>query len=178
VARTWLVGQSTGRRALLLDFAAGTQPLERSIVAGAAFDGELGFYPGRQPLRALVKSRSDAGAIGSDFLQPADTTVEAGLRRYAEALSLNPWTYRWPLLLAGVRTVLHDDRWFLVDSQNHGLPVRAGFARSLQLWRLVSASGGTPITVVVEWDGVTALPISAFREPVREYVDLAPRWAA
>ena len=34
------------------------------------------------------------------------------------------------------------------------------------------------MTVVVEWDGISALPISAFSESPREYLDLAPRWAA
>ena len=178
VARTWLVGRATGRRALILDFAAGTQPLERSIVAGSTFEGELAFYPGRQPLRALVKSRADGGPMEPDLLQRTDATIEEGLLRYAEALSLNPWTYRWPLLLADVRPVLHDDRWFLVDARGHGLPISVGFARSLQLWRLVSVGNGTPMTVVVEWDGIMARPISAFTDPGGTYVDLAPRWAA
>ena len=57
--RTWLVGRDTGRRALILEFAAGSQPLDRSLVAGSSFDGELAFYPSRQPLRALLKSRSE-----------------------------------------------------------------------------------------------------------------------
>ena len=178
VARTWLVGRSTGRRALILDFAAGTQPLERSIVAGSAFDGELAFYPGRQPLRALVKSRAEGGPIEPGVVQGTDETIEAGLLRYAEALSLNPWTYRWPLLLAAVRPVLHEDRWFLVDTRSHGLPLSSGFARSLQLWRLVSVGNGAPVSVVVEWDGITARPISAFTDSAATYVDLAPRWAA
>ena len=100
VARTWLVGQSTGRRGLILDFAAGSQPLERSIAAGSAFDGELAFYPGRQPLRALLKSRSESYALNLDLGKGWDTTIEAGLLRYAEALAANPWIFRWPLVLA------------------------------------------------------------------------------
>ena len=178
VARTWLVGRDTGRRALILDFAAGSQPLERSIVAGSAFDGELAFYPSRQPVRALLKSRAESHALNEDFGTVADATIEAGLLRFAEALASNPWTFRWPLLLAGVRPVQHDARWFLVDGKNDGLPVRAAFARTLQWWRLVSAHGGAPTTVVVEWDGISALPISAFGGSPSEYLDLAPRWAA
>jgi hypothetical protein len=180
VARTWLVGRNTGRRALILDFAAGSQPLERSIAAGSAFDGEVAFYPSRQPLRGLVKSRSTSYAFDEDFRHGSDATIEAGLLRYAEALAANPWTFRWPFVLAGVRPVRDpvqdNDLWFLVDQQNHGLPVRPAFARSLQLWRLVSARCGSPMTVVVEWDGVSALPIGAFGESP-EYLDLAPGWA-
>jgi SWIM zinc finger len=178
VARTWLVGLNTGRRGLILDFAAGSQPLERSIVAGSSFDGELVFYPGRQPLRALVKSRSESHVLSEDFGKGWDATIEAGLLRYAEALAANPWTFRWLLVLAEVRLVQDGARWFLVDEQNHGLPVRPAFARSLQLWRLVSAGGGSPMTVVVEWDGFSALPISAFSRSPTEYLDLAPKWAA
>ncbi len=144
IARTWLVGRNTGRRALILDFAAGSQPLERSIAAGSAFDGELAFYPGRQPLRALLKSRSESHVLDRDFEKGWDATIESGLLRYAEALAANPWTFRWPLVLAEVRPVQDGARWFLVDAQDHGLPVRPAFARSLQLWRLVSAHGGSP----------------------------------
>ena len=178
ISRTWLVGRNTGRRALILDFAAGAQPLERSLAAGSAFDGELAFYPGRQPLRALLKSRSESQVLDRDFEQRWDATIEAGLLRYAEALAATPWIFRWPLVLAEVRPVQDGARWFLVDRQDHGLPVRPAFARSLQLWRLISARGGSPATVVVEWDGASALPIGAFSGSPVEYLDLAPRWAA
>jgi hypothetical protein len=178
VARTWLVGRNTGHRALILDFAAGAQPLERSIAAGSAFDGELAFYPSRQPLRAMLKSRSGPQVLDRDFEQGWDATIEAGLLRYAGALASNPWIVRWPLVLAEVRPVQDGARWFLVDTQDQGLPVRPAFARSLQLWRLISARGGSPATVVVEWDGVSALPISALGGSAAEYLDLAPAWAA
>jgi hypothetical protein len=178
VARTWLVGRATGRRGLILDFAAGSQPLDRSIAAASAFDGELAFYPGRQPLRALLKSRSESHAFYVDLGKGCDTTIEAGLLRYAEALASNPWIFRWPLVLAEARPVQDGARWFLVDEQGHGLPLRPAFTRSLQLWRLVSARGGLPMTVVAEWDGISALPISAISPSPAEYLDLAPRWQA
>ena len=108
----------------------------------------------------------------------ADATIEAGLVRYAQALAANPWLFRWPLVLSGVRPLREAKRWFLVDRDDRGLPVRHSFASSLDMWRLVSARAAAPMTVVVEWDGSTALPISAFAEPPHEYVDLAPRWAA
>jgi hypothetical protein len=174
VIRTWLVGRQTGRRALLLDFAAGDRPLERPVAGGAAFDGELAFYASRQPLRAILKSRTGS----MDARSIVGATVEAELTRYAEALAANPWLFRWPLVLSGVRPVQEGTRWFLVDGDNHGLPVRTSFAASLDMWRLVSARAAAPMTVVAEWDGITARPISAFADAPDEYVDLAPRWAA
>ena len=179
VARTWLVGQNTGRRALILDFAAGSQPLERSIAAGSAFDGELAFYPSRQPLRALLKSRSESHVARSRL------RTRMATRRSKPDCSAMPRRSRptrgssdGRSCSPDVRPVQDGARWFLVDAQDHGLPVRPAFARSLQLWRLISARGGSPMTVVVEWDGISALPISAFSGSPAEYLDLAPRWAA
>jgi hypothetical protein len=177
--RTWLLGVQTGRRALILDFAAGAQPLERSVVGGSSFDGDLAFYPSRQPLRALLKSRTGSLPLDQRSLADVcDRSIEAALVGYAQALAANPWIFRWPLALTGVRPVRDGARWFLVDPEERGLPVRTGFAKSLQWWRLVAARAGSPMTVIVEWDGVSALPISAFAESPDEYLDLAPRWAA
>jgi hypothetical protein len=172
--RTWLAGRSTGRRALVLDFAAGRTPFDASSVTGTEFDGELTFYPSRQPMRALVKSREEGREIGTNLGAAADPTIESGLRKYAEALAANPWMTRWPMVFAGVRLAPERDQWFLVDSTDSGLPVKASFAAGIQLWRLLSASGGSHITVMAEWDGVAALPLSAVNGA--GYHDLAPRW--
>ena len=123
VARTWLVGQDTGRRALILDFAAGSQPLDRSIVAGSSFDGELAFYPSRQPLRALLKSRSETLPIDPDFAQAGrrdDRSRTAALCRGARVQPVD-----LPLAARARRRrgrCCDGSRWFLVDAQDHGLP--------------------------------------------------------
>ncbi len=57
VQRNWLWGQTTGRAALVLSFAAGNQPLDVSLVPGTGIDAELVFFPSSWPLRALVKER-------------------------------------------------------------------------------------------------------------------------
>jgi hypothetical protein len=177
--RTWLLGRHTGRHALILEFAHGMQPLERTIVPGASFEGELAFYPSRQPLRALLKSQTATVPLDADFARAENFTIDSGLMKYAQALSANPWTFRWPMVLSAVRPVPDGARWFLADAENRSLPLRPAFTRTLQLWRLVSRSGGSPLTVIVEWDGISALPISAFsRESSAEYLDLTARWAA
>jgi hypothetical protein len=177
IVRTWLVGERTARRALLLEFAAGDRPLERTIVAGTAFDGELVYYPSRAPLRALIRTGGDIRPLERDPGALGDQTIDDALLRYAEALAANPWVVRWPLILAHVRPAQEGARWFLVDRHDHAVPLRAGFTQSLQLWRLVSVSAGRPITVVVEWDGTAAVPVSAFARP-DSAVDLTPGWAA
>jgi hypothetical protein len=176
VRRTWLVGRTTGRRALILDFAAGLAPLEQTVAPGVEFLGELAFYPGRAPLRALVKQMGAAGGLAGELGAAADASIEDGLRRYAGALAANPWVARWPLVMAGARMVREGERWLLVDSGGAGLPLSRGFLAGLQMWRLLSASGGRPLTVMAEWDGESATPLGALDAGV--HFDLAPRWAA
>jgi hypothetical protein len=178
VRRTWLVGRTTSRRALLLDFAAGSQALEQSVAAGTEFDGELAFYPGGAPLRALVKTRADSRLIQDELGAAADAAIESGLHRYATALGSNPWTNRWPLILAGACPVREGSTWRLADASGASLRLKPSFSNGLQLWRLVSASGGahSQLTILTEWDGEFALPLSALGSG--NYIDLAARLAA
>jgi hypothetical protein len=178
VRRTWLVGRKTARRALVLDFAAGTQPLDTSLVAGVEFDGEIVYYPSRAPMRALIKTRGGAAPIAGPLADVVDATIEAGLRRYTEALAQVPWTFRWPIVLSSARVAAEVGKWHLIDSTSRGLPIRPAFAKSLQQWRMVSAAGGGLITAVGEWDGEYFLPVSALGGAGGTYQDLAPRWAA
>jgi hypothetical protein len=183
--RTWLVGRRTRRRALLLDFAAGAAPLPAVAPAGTEFEGEVAFYSGGAPLRALVKSAEAAAPIRADAGEAAHAFIEDALREYAGALGANPWLARWPLLLRGVRVAPDGDAprdgakpaggWVLADARDDALPLRPSFQASPQLWRLISASGGAPLTVLAEWDGEHALPLGALRGA--EYVELAAGWA-
>lgn len=173
--RTWLVGRASGARALVLDYAAGTQAMDASLHAGATFRGELAWYAGRLRLRALVKSReSAAGESGDmgDVGAAADATIAAGLERYAHALASNPWLRRWPLVLTETRAAQSGGAWVLRDRTGATLPLAPAFADSLAMWRLVSACAAGPRTITAEWDGRRALPLNALDGA---YVDLASR---
>lgn len=176
VRRTWLVGRATRRRALLLDFAAGLSPLPQSPAQGAEFDGELAFYPSGLPLRALVKAAGPPRSIARELGDAPDATVEESLRGYAAAIAANPWIPRWPLLIRDVRALQHGPGWALVDADGAALPLRPAFQAGLQLWRLLSESGGRPVTLLAEWDGHSALPLSGIDS--RRQFDLAARWAS
>lgn len=176
VRRQWLMGRRTGRRALVLDFAAGGQPLTQSVLAGTEFDGELAFYPGAGALRSLVTGREGTRDIEGTFGEAGDRTIEAGLRRYAAALGACPWVRRWPLMLEGVRTSHERGTWWLVDTKGAGLPIAPAFAASERLWRLVSIAGGRAVSVAAEWNGEHAVPVSVMSEA--GFFDLSPRWDA
>jgi hypothetical protein len=59
------------------------------------------------------------------------------------------------------------------------LPLSPAFARGIQLWRLLAATGGREAAIVVEWDGEAAEPVGLFVDAGgTRYVGLVARWAA
>ncbi len=178
VRRTWLIGRKSARRALVLDFAAGGQPLDASLVAGFEFDGEVVYYPSRVPQRAIVKSRGDAVKSVESLEGAADATIDASLTAFAAALAENPWLARWPIALTAGTMAGAGERWWVVDAHGAALPVRGAFAVSQSLWKMVSLSAGRAVSMIGEWDGESLLPISLLPGPRAEFADLAPRWVA
>ncbi len=84
--RVWLRGNTTGRYALVLSFAAAGQSLDDSLTVGTGADAELVLYPAAVPLRALVANRHDEGPEGA----PAGGTVAGLLSSWASALGEDP----------------------------------------------------------------------------------------
>ncbi len=150
--RSWLLGQSTGRAALILAFSVAGQPLAADLVAGTALDADLCFYPGATPLRAIVAQRHGT-AVRCAAPAPA-TTVQRALAQYADALAGDPWLESWPVLIRGV--LVPDATWHLVDDDGDALPVRT---RSGEPWQLVGAAEGRPAPIAGAWspDGLQLL---------------------
>jgi hypothetical protein len=176
--RTWLWGKRTAQAALVVDFAVGNQPLDTSLVPGMGFEGEVVFYPSGVQLRALVKSRGQGSHATEAPADNGQSTIAANLERFAGALGANPWLTRWPMVLPRSRVIRSEDRWLLAQGEDM-LPLSAAFERGIQLWRLLSATGGRDATIVVEWDGEAAEPVGLFVDVAgTRYVGLVARWAA
>lgn len=151
--RVWLRGRASGRPALVLSFAAPGRPLDASLVVGTAIDAELAFYPGAQPLRAVVAQRHGA----PEPAVPTGTSVRAVLDEHAAALARDPWLDRWPAVLDVVRLVWTDAaRLHVIDDAGDVLPLRAA-----EPWRLLAVSGGGRVTLAGEWTpmGLRALAV-------------------
>jgi len=155
--RTWLRGQTTGRFALLLAFAHGGQPLDMSLLPGAALEADLCFWPSAYPLRALVKTRhSELESLeGLSGYPTVDAAVDAG----SEALSRHPWLEPFPLVLEGVRPCFQEGQWLVRDAAGAGLPLSPSFTEG---WTLLAVSGGAPVTLCGEWDGRRLFPLSVW----------------
>jgi hypothetical protein len=159
VLRTWLLGRETGRRALVLSFAAFGQPLDRSLLPGSCVEADLVFYPGSYPLRALVKTRH-APATQAESL-PGYATVEAAVQAYAAALARAPWLEAFPVPLQAVVPVPWNGGWAARDEAGHVLPVPSRFDRG---WHMRALSGGHPLALFGEWNGDFLTPLSAWVE--------------
>ena len=159
VQRTWLLGESSRRAALCLSFAAGTRPLDVSLLPGTALEAELVFYPSAAPLRALVGTRHERSRA---FAEPAASAgFEEAMERTVGWFVGDPWLERAPWLVEGCLPCEHAGRWCLRDATGELVPLAKRLATP---WPLVAASGGAPVTVFGEWNGHALLPLSVIAE--------------
>jgi hypothetical protein len=157
VRRVWLRGAATGQPALVLTFAPAGTYLPPDLLLGTSVEAGLCFYPGAQPLRAIVAERHGEPRL-VDRPDGSSTVAEA-LAEYAAALAAEPWLERWPLVLRDVVPVPADGGWRLRD--------RTGAAVRLDLawpWPLVAAAGAQPCTVSGEWSTAGLRPLAAWSD--------------
>ncbi|WP_129674882.1 SWIM zinc finger domain-containing protein [Candidatus Chloroploca sp. Khr17] len=158
VQRTWLWGMTEQRPALVLSFSTAYNPLDQSLVPGSLLAGELVFYPGSVPLRALVRTREEQPTEPGPL--PAKS-INAAIGIYAAALAANPWLERYLLIIGPCRLASADERWYLCDADDQTLPLPRTFT---QIWQLLALTGGHPFTLVGEWDGQMLLPLGVQAE--------------
>jgi hypothetical protein len=154
---TWLWGLTTGRAALILNYAHGNAPLDTSLLPGTAFEADLVFYAGAYPLRALIQARGDSAALPSTL--PGYATIAEAIGAYATALAAYPWLDELPLPLTGVVPVAHGDGWAVQDADGRVLPLHPQFNGG---WMLLALSGGRPLGLFGEWNGDVLVPLSTW----------------
>jgi hypothetical protein len=153
VQRNWLIGAATGRQALVLQFAVGAAPFATVLLPGTSFEGDLVFYPGALPLRALIRERRGSPSALDRF--SAAASIDALLDGWSGALARLPWLDRYPAVLRSVVPVLDGgSTWRLRDEAGVQLPLVHG-----DHWLLLALSGGHPVDIAGEWDGAAILPL-------------------
>lgn len=156
VRSTWLIGQASRHPALLLDFAAGNQPLAASFVTGQVLDATLVWFDGEPPLRAILRERHGAGGAALDLAAFA-ATPEAAQAQFAAQLARCPWLDRWPVTVGPVRPVLADGCWMLSDESGRSLRLPGSFRHG---WSLRALAAKAPLHVFGELDGHAFEPVS------------------
>jgi hypothetical protein len=154
VRRSYLQGSTTKRDALILEFAHGIQPFALPIHSLQHWTGEVVFYPGSYPLRAMFKG-SQPGKNGKSIF--AEESFEGMMEKYSNALSANPWTERIPAHITA--TLYPVDGWSLQTSERVRLELDSRFQLRNELLELC---GGKFLNLFGEWDGEVFLPLSAY----------------
>jgi hypothetical protein len=159
VQRTWLWGLDGERPALLLDFAPPNMPLDPGPPVGMALHGELAFYPGAVPLRALVAGEPDSLEPVREPFGAAD--AEAALAAAGAAVAGNPWTEAWPVALAAAVPGVPGDGPVFLHGGGGALPM---VGDSDGLWRLAALAAGEAVCVLGTWDGRALRPLAAYAD--------------
>jgi len=154
----WLYAKNSQRIAQILNFAYKLQPLDTSYTPGLALQGELVYFPGAYPQRAIFR---DKQAVPASFAVTGFVTISAFLAEYASALGRNPWLRQFPAILQDVRPLCLEPQWLLRDGQNRAIPLEPRFART---WELLAISGGHPVRVFGLWDGFYFSPWTVWAE--------------
>lgn len=159
--RSWLYGIGTGRYALVLEFAFGSQVFATPLVPQGIYAGGLLFYPGPAPLRAAPIALTFVGSAPLTSA-PAAQRPSQLLDEYAQALGRQPWLREWPATLGQVQLAQQPaGNWALVHpTDSVALPLR--FTDSDAPWQLLARSGGQPMTLFGEWDGRAFRPLSSW----------------
>jgi hypothetical protein len=156
---TWLRGIESGRIALVLEFAAGAQPLSPALRTGQVMAAEMVYYEGVPPLRAVIKQRIQ----GEPSLQvlPAPADVSTLQTRFAALLAESPFVERWPVVLGPVRTSMQGGQLQFIDVSGRRIVAPPRFRHG---WLLDSLAGGGALAVFGLWDGHTLDPVSVEHE--------------
>ncbi|MET0146106.1 MAG: SWIM zinc finger family protein [Ilumatobacteraceae bacterium] len=169
VRRTWLRGHTTGRWAMVLEFAAYRQSLDTSLAPGRALVADLHFYPGPST-RALIGDIHDVhdqpATVGAPAL-PVDT-VAGACAAVGSTLSGEPWLDRVPATVRAAPARV-DGRWFLSDATGSIalVPGAPGLAT------LLAASVGEEVDVTIEWTTDGAVPLTVHLAD--RAIDIGPR---
>jgi SWIM zinc finger len=165
----WLQGERTRRYALVLQFAQKAQGFDRQFLAASEFEGELAFYPGKAPLRALLKTQQAVSPAASVL-----TPDEDPWGWHASLLAANPFLTEAPMTLTALPVRIEGR--FMLRMESGCIAMHHRFQGG---WHLLGLSGGKPLTLFGEWDGDTFFPFSA-QESLQlvNFNDIALRVAA
>lgn len=152
---TWLLGERTGRSALIIQYSYLGAPWKEPLRAGISQPGEIAFWPGSAKLRARFVSRVGEAAPLAGRIPGLDS-IEAFLSGVAATMARQPWQERFLCPLRDVSPLYtkEDDRWWLRDCDGVALPLHGG-----DHWKLLALSGGHSVDFAGEWDGSSVLPL-------------------
>ncbi|HEY8894149.1 MAG TPA: SWIM zinc finger family protein [Niastella sp.] len=143
VERNWLYGIKSDQYALVLQFLVRGQGAQLALTPGLFVEAELVFYPSVAPLRAIIKKQ-----INTEQVQQYKgfTNWQQVVEAETAFSSTLPFRSERPFIIEQVKPVFYDHQWWLQDSNNAMMSIRAGFKH---IWKLLSLSGGEALNMAV-----------------------------
>ena len=119
VQRSWLLGRNTGAWALVVQFAAGTQPFAESLLVGTEQAGTMIYYPGASQQRARW-IRKDAVISQVTGRLPGAGQIDEFLSDVSTQLAAQPWLRSSCGLFHDVTLTPGEGDWLLRDNAGYG----------------------------------------------------------
>jgi hypothetical protein len=150
--RVWLLGIESKKTAMIQDFLfPGANSYEQQFLVGSLLDAELAFYPAAFQQRAIIKYSSLSELQGAEFVAEFVDFNEL-MTAYANMLKINPWLRLNVVSIADL-IPFKDTKgnWFVMDRTKQILKLNNPLHDSLM--KILSMSGGHPITMIGEYNG-------------------------
>lgn len=164
IERNWLFGLNTKKFALVLQFFVNRQVPEFNLLPGTSVDGELVFYKGIVPYRALIKQQVKVGS----FHDPeGHNSILQALESFSGIVIQNPFHDWVPVIIDKVRFIAEGNVYFLLDAHGNGIKVRNSETSAM---RLLAFSGGKPCKIFALTNGEVAETMGAWVN--RNYITL------
>ncbi|MBF0231656.1 MAG: SWIM zinc finger family protein [Desulfamplus sp.] len=154
--KTWILGQKTGKSALILQFSMYNQPFQEVFLIGTLEDSEIVYWPSAYPMRAKFLNRKNQGSFFEGQLLSNETIVSF-LNQISDALSVCPFIEQFLCVLKEVKPFIKDNYWYIQDKNGDILPLKKG-----EHFKLLAVSGGHPVDIAGEWDGLSLIPMSVW----------------
>lgn len=150
-----MLGQTSRRYALLLDYAFGGAPFAPGWLPGTIQQGTVVWYPSGWPLRALALD--DFRHLSEITRLEAYDDFQAFATEYARAVSAQPWMSIFPAIFSEAAIFFKNESLFAMDTAGKILLLQA---TENNIWRLLALSGGRPCSLFGEWDGSLFRPLT------------------
>jgi hypothetical protein len=143
VERNWLYGIKSNQYALVLQFLVRGQGAQLMLSPGMYLEAELVFFPSLTPMRALIKQQINTGAIA---LRQVYEDWNAVAEMETALCAQMPVRSERPYVVHQLTPVLHQQKWWLKDAFNRFMQIKDDYK---SIWKLLSLSGGEPLTMAV-----------------------------
>lgn len=157
--RIWLYGEKSHELALLLDFSWGSTSFFPEYTFGGLYKGEIIYYPGATPQRALFKE--PVPFKGSFQGKGGFKNLRQMTLFFAKALQQNPWLENYPCLLNQIRVVRDHHHFLITDSSQQSLPLSP---HPDGHWKLLALTADQPLSIFGLWNGENFRPKSVFAQ--------------